>query len=347
MLEVREIHKMYAGKPLLRGVSFDVATGETVCLLGPSGSGKSTLLRIIAGLELPEAGQVLWEGVDLAGVPAHKRNFGLMFQDYALFPHLRVAENVGFGLKMQRVSAAELNRRVESALRQVNLLAFADRRVTDLSGGEQQRVALARALTPGPRLLMLDEPLGALDRALREQLSEELRRLLHQSGVPAIYVTHDQEEAFAIADRLVLLHEGEVAQQGAPQEVYSKPASAWVAAFLDLGNLIPGEVVANAPLLVQTTTGVFQAQSSEGSSGLIGRRVTVLLRPWGAALQPQSAGSCALTGMVEDVVFRAVGYQVILRCNDDLRFQFHLSHAPVSGEALTLYLSPESIQCFV
>ena len=172
MLEIRDIWKSYEGQPLLNGVSFSLEAGETVCLLGRSGSGKSTLLRIIAGLETAERGQVLWQGQDLSAVPVHLRQFGLMFQDYALFPHRDVAENVGFGLRMQGLSKAEISLRVAEALEQVNLAAFAKRRVTDLSGGEQQRVALARALAPRPRLLMLDEPLGALDRALREQLSD-------------------------------------------------------------------------------------------------------------------------------------------------------------------------------
>ena len=206
MLTVQNIHKHYEGQLLLRGVSFELGKDETICLLGPSGSGKSTLLRIIAGLEHAESGQVLWKGQDLAQVPPHQRHFGLMFQDYALFPHRTVAENIAFGLRMQNRSQEEIKQRVQEALNTITMSAFADRKVTELSGGEQQRVALARALAPQPRMLMLDEPLGALDRTLREQLSLELRRILRETQMPAIYVTHDQEEAFAIADRLLLLH---------------------------------------------------------------------------------------------------------------------------------------------
>ncbi|MDP2995121.1 MAG: ABC transporter ATP-binding protein, partial [Anaerolineales bacterium] len=232
MLELIDIHKSYEGQPLLSGISFTVAAGETVCLLGPSGSGKSTLLRIIAGLETPEQGQVRWDGEDLVPVPVHRRSFGLVFQDYALFPHLNVAENVAFGLKMQNLAGAGTNLRVASILEMVNLTGFGDRRVTDLSGGEQQRVALARALAPNPRLLMFDEPLGALDRSLREQLMDELRRILHESGVPAIYVTHDQEEAFTLADRVLLLHDGGIVRSGTPEQVWSDPGSVWAAQFL-------------------------------------------------------------------------------------------------------------------
>ena len=232
MLTLKNIHKSYEGKPLLKGISFDVAHGETLCLLGPSGSGKSTLLRIVSGLENAEAGDVLWDGKSLAGIPSHQRNFGLIFQDYALFPHLNVFENVAFGLKMQKMSKDAIQQRVAESLKQVHLTEFDSRRVTDLSGGEQQRVALARALAPRPRLLMFDEPLGALDRRLREYLIVEIREILRASGVPAIYVTHDQAEAFALAHRVILLNDGEIVQSGSPEEIMAQPASTWVAEFL-------------------------------------------------------------------------------------------------------------------
>jgi spermidine/putrescine transport system ATP-binding protein len=209
MLELKGISKTYEDKPLLEDISFTVGRGETVCLLGASGSGKSTILRIIAGLENPERGQVLFNNIDLAQTPPHLRDFGLVFQDYGLFPHLDVFENVAFGLKMRNAAAGEIELRVAELLEQVNLQGFETRKVTDLSGGEQQRVALARALAPNPRLLMFDEPLGALDRSLKEDLLNELRSILHGTEIPAIYVTHDQEEAFAIADRILILHDGQ------------------------------------------------------------------------------------------------------------------------------------------
>ncbi len=254
MLDVINLHKTYEGQPLLKGISFSLAAGETLCLLGASGSGKSTILRIIAGLEQPENGEVRWEGQNLAAVPIHRRNFGLMFQDYALFPHLNVFENVAFGLRMQRRadfqsalaqkrSEKTIEEHVVSSLELVHMAGFEKRRITELSGGEQQRVALARALAPRPRLLMLDEPLGALDRALREKLMDELRSILHHTGIPAIYVTHDQEEAFTIADKVILLHDGQIAQAGTAPEVFAKPASGWVASFLGLGNVVEGQVV--------------------------------------------------------------------------------------------------------
>jgi spermidine/putrescine transport system ATP-binding protein len=287
MLEVRDIWKDYEGKPLLCGVSLRVEPGEVVCLLGPSGSGKSTLLRIIAGLEGSKSGKVFWQGQDMSGVPVHRRNFGLMFQDYALFPHRSVAGNVAFGLRMKNAPRAEINSRVQEALQAVNMADFAKRRVTDLSGGEQQRVALARALAPRPKLLMLDEPLGALDRTLKEQVAEELRRTLHATEIPAIYVTHDQEEAFAIADRLILLNEGRVIQTGAPAEIYGQPASAWAARFFGLSNLLAGRVISTDPLKAETELGIFQGTwNTPDHLPREGEKVTLLLRPWGITLFP-------------------------------------------------------------
>lgn len=344
MLEVREIFKMYDGRPLLKGVSFQVAAGETICLLGPSGSGKSTLLRIIAGLEQPESGQVLWNSRDISSLAVHQRNFGLMFQDYALFPHKTVYENVAFGLRMQNLPRVEIEQRVRQALDQVNMHDFAHRRVTDLSGGEQQRVALARALTPRPRLLMLDEPLGALDRALREQLTEELHQLLHSTGIPAIYVTHDQEEAFAIADRLILLHQGAVVQTGPAPEIYAHPASPWVARFLGLTNLLPGKVLSTQPIVVQTALGRLQAQS-KCHALQIGSDVMLLLRPNGARKIVEDGQVNVLQGTVRDVIYRMEGYRVTVYFEPGCTFQFHLDEAVQVGQPLCICVPPESVYC--
>jgi thiamine transport system ATP-binding protein len=218
----------------LDGVDLSVHDGEIVAVLGPSGSGKSTLLRAIAGLEPLAAGTIAWDGTDLAGTPPHKRRFGLMFQDYALFPHKDVAGNVAFGLRMQGRAAADLERRVAEVLALVDLEGFEHRSVTTLSGGEQQRVALARALAPEPRLLMLDEPLGALDRTLRERLTVDLEQLLHRLGMTSIYVTHDHAEARAIGDQLVVMRAGRVEQIGTPDDVVAHPANEFVAEFVGL-----------------------------------------------------------------------------------------------------------------
>jgi ABC-type Fe3+/spermidine/putrescine transport system ATPase subunit len=342
MLEVRDIWKKYEGIRLLCGASFAVAAGETVCLLGASGSGKSTLLRIISGLELPEAGQVLWDGRDLRGVPVHQRNFGLMFQDYALFPHRSVAENVAFGLRMKNLPKSDITRRVAEALEQVNMSGFGTRRVTDLSGGEQQRVALARALAPRPRLLMLDEPLGALDKALKEELAEEVRHLLHETGIPAVYVTHDQEEAFTIADRLILLHDGGVAQSGPPAEVHSAPASPWVAKFLGLTNLLPGQVHSLEPLAAQTGLGIFNGMWNGPEVPKPGQTVSLLLRPNGARLD--DTGPNRLHGRVEDSFFRADGFRIHLRVATGEEMAFVLHQELPIGDEVTLSLDRDAVQ---
>jgi ABC-type Fe3+/spermidine/putrescine transport system ATPase subunit len=361
MLEVVDIRKNYAGKPLLQGVSFGVGAGETVCLLGPSGSGKSTLLRIIAGLELPDAGKILWDGEDMASIPVHRRNFGLMFQDYALLPHRSVAENVAFGLRMQALPRAEIQPRLAEALEKVHMTAFARRRVTDLSGGEQQRVALARALAPRPRLLMLDEPLGALDRTLREQLIEELHHLLQTTAIPAIYVTHDQEEAFALADRLVMLHDGRVEQIGSPAEVYGRPASAWAARFLGFNNLIAGSVAALDPFRVNTVIGAFRPAAPPDHPLSVGSPVTLLIRPTGVKLAGEDVQANQVSGAVEDVLFQGDHFRVGLRCtptngvlrtptNGVLRtpvvtLQFYLPEPLTPGQNAVLTLEPGSIVC--
>ena len=345
MLEVIDLYKSYEGLPLLRGISFIVAEGETVCLLGASGSGKSTLLRIIAGLEDPEQGRVCWAGQDLASVPAHRRSFGLVFQDYALFPHLNVLENVAFGLKMLNLPATAVKARVAQVLESVNLTGFKDRRVTDLSGGEQQRVALARALAPDPHLLMFDEPLGALDRSLRERLMQELRDILHTSGVPAIYVTHDQEEAFTLADRILLLHQGEIVRAGTPAEIWAEPGSAWVARFLDIGNVLEG--VQRSDGCVETPAGVLQPACAHTHS--VGEKRSLLLRPTGVQIQLKGAlpttgpAGCTsrISSVVQDVIFHQDRFKVVLTN----QLYFYLTEAPRIGEPIQLVLPPSAYQC--
>ena len=345
MLRVNDIHKTYEESPLLEGVSFIVNTGETVCLLGPSGSGKSTLLRIIAGLEQAESGAVLWDETDLHSIPAYQRHFGLMFQDYALFPHRTVAQNVAFGLRMQKLPAAEVQSRTNQALETIDMLNFAQRQVTDLSGGEQQRVALARALAPNPRLLMLDEPLGALDRALRAQLSCELRRILHSTHIPAIYVTHDQDEAFAIADRLLILHNGHIIQSGTPEEIYNHPNSLWVARFFGLGNLLEGRVISHNPLTLQTPLGPFQV-NCQSDSPLLGKKLTLLLRPSAALIcTPEQVLPNMISGVVQDAIFQGESYRLRISCQAGVELFLNVAHNIAVGSHLKLHFPPKTILC--
>lgn len=241
MLCAEDIRKTFDATPVLRGVSLNVAEGEILCLLGPSGCGKTTLLRIIAGLEKPDSGSVKLDEVDLDGIPPYQRGFGLMFQDFALFPHLNVADNVAFGLQMSGLGRAAIRHRVGEVLNLVGMAAFGARSVNSLSGGEQQRVALARSLAPQPKLLMLDEPLGSLDAALRERLVVELRETLKQAGVTSLYVTHDQSEAFAIADQIAVMNDGQIEQIGTPEALYLHPQTVFTAQFLGVNNLLTPE----------------------------------------------------------------------------------------------------------
>lgn len=343
-LEIVNLHKVYEGASLLNGVNFHVDAGETLCLLGSSGSGKSTILRIIAGIETQDAGSILWRGKDISAIPVHRRGFGLMFQDYALFPHLTVSENVAFGLRMQRVSTEQLNMRVLEALERVNMAAFTRRRVTDLSGGEQQRVALARALAPKPQLLMLDEPLAALDRSLRIEMQEELRELLHQTGIPAIYVTHDQEEAILLGDRLALLHDGRIAQSGPTEEVYRRPANTWVARFLGMSNLLEGRLLSSNPLAVQTACGEFRPLSA-GVAHLLkpGQVVHLLLRPAHVFDDKERSSAGRIRGVVSECRFMGDHYRVSLKACSHAVLEFTSSSPLPLGKELELCLHTDDI----
>ena len=334
MLEVHHIFKNYEGKPLLSDISFQVDTGETICLLGASGSGKSTLLRIIAGLEDPDSGFVSFNGVKLTSTPAHLRDFGLVFQDYALFPHINVNDNVAFGLKMRRLPESQIMERVARSLEMVNLSGFGHRAVTDLSGGEQQRVALARALATRPRLLMFDEPLGALDRTLREDLLNELRSILHHTKIPAIYVTHDQEEAFTIADRVLILHAGEIIREGTPADVWADPGSAFVAGFLGLGNVIMGEVRGKTKeeWTVESEVGDFAVRCVHEHR--VGEHVHLLARPQLAAEEANT-----IQGVVADVIFQHDRFKVTLENG----LYVYLVQAPTVGERIEVRVKVECL----
>ncbi|MCX6503101.1 MAG: ABC transporter ATP-binding protein [Microbacterium sp.] len=242
-VQFRGVTKEYGPTRVLHGIDLDIAPGEFVSLLGPSGCGKTTLLRILSGLEPLTAGTVLMGGSDVSRVPVNKRDIGMVFQSYSLFPHLRVSENTAFGLRRRRVGAADAARRAADALALVGLDHLADRYPHQLSGGQQQRVALARALVTEPRVLLLDEPLSALDAKVRVQLRDEIRRIQLRLGITTVFVTHDQEEALAVSDRIAVMAEGRIEQIGTPEELYLRPATAQVAGFVGISSIVAADAV--------------------------------------------------------------------------------------------------------
>ena len=344
-IEVHHITKSFDGPPVLRDVSFSVDEGGILCLLGPSGCGKTTLLRVIAGLETPDAGRVICKGRNLRGLPIYRRRFGLMFQDFALFPHRDVLGNVGFGLRMQGLPPARVRERAAEMLALVGLSGFEARDVNELSGGERQRVALARSLAPNPRLLMLDEPLGSLDRALRERLMGELRAIIKAVGVTAIYVTHDQQEAFAIADRVIVMDAGCKVQEGTPEDIYFRPATPFVARFLGMTNLVPGTIVATGEeLVVETALGLLRLDSGGISPPEEAAPVMVLIRPEAAEVAEE--GVNLIEGLVVASSFRGDRCRVIVRHAEagDLLLHFGAGEPlPPPGEFARLSLRPGAI----
>jgi ABC-type Fe3+/spermidine/putrescine transport system ATPase subunit len=339
-LTISKIHKSFGSQVALASVSFQVERGEIVAVLGPSGCGKSTLLGIIAGLEKPDQGEVCWAGASLTGLPTHLRGFGLMFQDFALFPHQDVFENIAFGLRMAGYAKEKIRERVDQVLELVGLPGFPQRDVNTLSGGEAQRIALARSLAPFPHLLMLDEPLGSLDRTLREHLMLELGEILRKSQQTAIYVTHDQEEAFAVADRIVLMNAGKVLQIGAPHEIYRRPGSVFAARFLGLNNLLPGKLLSKAQgQFVETPLGVFPLPANQAVHS--NSQFFVLLRP--DLVEADPPGSYQITGEVQGVSFRG-GTSKVSVISNGLRLEFEFPSStvlPAPGEKLMLSFNPD------
>jgi ABC-type Fe3+/spermidine/putrescine transport system ATPase subunit len=361
-LEWRNVRRTYGSTHAVRDLSLEVPKGEVLALLGPSGSGKSTLLRLTAGLEEPSEGAILLDGRDLAGTAPHTRRFGLMFQEYCLFPHLDVGQNVEFGLRMRRAGSAEREAKVAEMLALVRLPGFARRSVISLSGGEQQRVALARSLAPDPRLLMLDEPLGALDSTLRASLLEDLPEILKRVGVTTIYVTHDQAEAMTIASRVALIRDGCIVQAGTPADLVSRPKNAFAAAFLGLGALLPGAWNREENRCVFVTELGTLAMPSEDTRGPgnaytpadapvttdTGTQPSMLLVRADALHPSARRGLHEVRARVVSRLIRPAGtvFKVALMGKNETEYPLELSSAEQwrPGERIALWLDPERCQ---
>ena len=338
-LKIREISKSFGRIHALDRVSFDVEKGEIVAVLGPSGCGKSTLLAIIAGLESADQGELHWHGNSIMDMPTHKRGFGLMFQDFMLFPHRKVDANIAFGLEMLKWNETEIKAQVTKMLAFVGLSGYGHRSIDTLSGGEQQRVALARSLAPSPKLLMLDEPFSSLDRTLRERLIPDLRKILRQLNQTALYITHDQEEAFGLADRVVLMNKGCVAQIGTPESIYSQPETEFVARFLGLKNIFTGTLLNDE---IQTEFGNFLAPMVRRQSDRIdGKEITLLLRPDQVQIKPK--GDYKLKGVIRERTFRGGLTTMVVNIHGKkLSLEFQSGHLlPEAGETVNLDFDPD------
>ncbi|MBS0023159.1 ABC transporter ATP-binding protein [Microbacterium paraoxydans] len=333
-VQLQGIVKRYGSTTVLHGVDLDIAPGEFVSLLGPSGCGKTTLLRVLAGLEGAEGGAVLLGGADVSRVPTNKRDIGMVFQSYSLFPHLRVADNTAFGLRRRGVGKAEAGRRSLDALALVGLAELADRFPHQLSGGQQQRVALARALVTEPRVLLLDEPLSALDAKVRVQLRDEIRRIQLRLGITTVFVTHDQEEALAVSDRIAVMNSGRIEQIGTPEELYTAPSTAGVAAFVGLSSVVSG--VADGDHVMVWGQRLPLQSPADGP-------VDVYLRPENVHFASEADG--ATDALVEESTFLGSMRRTLVRTESGelVRVQHAPGVHPAYGDRVRIAVAPEPV----
>ena len=335
VIELRGVTKQFDGETVLDSIDLDIYDNEFLTLLGPSGCGKTTTLRMIGGFETPDQGDILFLGERINDIPPHKRNINTVFQRYALFPHLNVFENVAFPLREQKLPRDEIEQKVNEMLALVKLTGFERRNVTRLSGGQQQRVAIARALVSRPRVLLLDEPLGALDLKLRKDMQIELKRIQQRTGITFIYVTHDQEEALTMSDRVVVMNHGVIQQVGSPTDIYNEPVNAFVADFIGESNIIDGVMLEDCKV-------EFCGRTFECVDKGFGRNtpVDVVIRP--EDLKIVYAGDGLLQGVVESIVFKGVHYEMMVR-TQFFTFMVHSTMAESVGKTVGLTVIPFDI----
>lgn len=347
LIQLKGVVKRFDDETILKSLDLSIKDGEFVTLLGPSGCGKTTTLRIIAGFETPDEGEVLFAGKNIINIPPNKRNINTVFQRYALFPHLNVKENIAFGLKLRKTPQKEIDRKVAEMLELVNLKGFEQRSVTSLSGGQQQRVAIARAVVNEPKVLLLDEPLGALDLKLRKEMQVELKKLHERLDMTFIYVTHDQEEALTMSDTVVVMRSGEILQKGTPIDIYNEPANAFVADFIGESNIIPG--VMKQDKVIEFLGTVYDCVDTGFAKN---ESVDVVIRPEDVVLLEEGETSIQqhdnlLKGKVLSCLFKGVHYEMLIEVSDcaggSFTFMAHSTIAENIGAEMYIDVDPDNI----
>lgn len=341
LIRLENISKSYGDNKVLDELELTVEENEFVTLLGPSGCGKTTTLRIIGGFEMPDEGRVHFDGKDITDLPPNMRPLNTVFQNYALFPHMSVSENIAFGLKVSGKSDQYIKDKIKYALKLVNLKGFEDRRINQLSGGQQQRIAMARAIVNEPRVLLLDEPLGALDLKLRQEMQYELVRLKKELGITFIFVTHDQEEALTMSDKVVVMNNGYIQQEGTPEQIYNEPENAFVADFIGDSNIIPGKMIADK--LVEVKGVQFPCIDGTDNGFRPGQRVDVVIRPEDVEIRPYGEG--LFNGTITSKLFIGVHYEMLVKMEEG-KFEWLLQNYDEHevGSKIGMYVRPENIQ---
>ena len=335
IIDLKNISVSFDGEQILKNINLYIRDGEFITFLGPSGCGKTTTLRIIAGFLEPDGGDVIFDGKRINGVPPHKREVNTIFQRYALFPHLNVAENIAFGLKLKKMPKDKIDKKVEEMLSLVNLKGFGNRNINSLSGGQQQRVAIARALAVDPKVLLLDEPLGALDLKLRKDMQNELKKIQQSLDITFIYVTHDQEEALSMSDTIVVMDSGKIQQIGSPTDIYNEPKNAFVADFIGESNIVDG--IMKEDKIVEFSGHVFDCLDGGFAKN---EAVDVVVRPEDVDVVPVSEGM--LTGKVTSVTFKGVHYEIIVDIGGFL-WMIQSTDIQYEGSEIGLVIEPDAI----
>ena len=335
IIEIKNVSKTYGDNTVLKNLSLNIRKNEFLTLLGPSGCGKTTTLKILAGFESGDSGKVLFNGEDISNLPPYKRQLNTVFQKYALFPHMNVYENIAFGLKIKKVSKNEIDKKVSEMLKLVALEGFEKRAIDSLSGGQQQRVAIARALVNEPKVLLLDEPLGALDLKLRKEMQSELKRIQQRLGITFIFVTHDQEEALTMSDTIVVMNKGVIQQMGSPEDIYNEPANAFVADFIGESNIVNGTMLED--LKVEFCDHVFTCVDKGFNTN---EAVDVVIRPEDIEITLPENGM--ITGKVNSVKFKGVHYEIEVLEHEHKWIVHNIKNAEI-GAMVGLNISPESI----